>query len=79
MIANLTINISQIKFYVQSARSVFDTLCTEDAIEIAKCNLDELLIYLDRLNGTDNTISILFADSSKPRIIIEGIVGDSKL
>ena len=79
MIANLTLNISQIKFFVQSARSVFDTLCTEDAIEIAKINLDELLIYIDRLDGSNNTVSILFADDSKPGIIIEGIVSDSKL
>ena len=79
MIIKLAINISQIKYFVESALSGFDTLAIEDAIETAKCNLEDLLNYLKRFDERDNTISILFTNNSKSGIVIESIVSDSNI
>ena len=76
MIAKLTLDSSQIKYYAQSALYSFETLDLEMAAECAKCNLQTLLRYLDAFDNENNTVSILIVGDIKPNIVIESIIGN---
>lgn len=74
MQAKLSPHPDQIRWYVQSAISGFDTLSTEDAIENAKHDLHRILEYLDAMDAADKAILIAGIAGIKPGVRLEAFV-----
>lgn len=71
MVVTVVPNINQIKRFAQSALNGFEDLSTENAIENAKGELQNLLLYLDRLNNTNNAVCESFIGSIESEIILK--------
>lgn len=71
VIAKLTIHPDQVRWYVQSALSGFDTLDHGDAVENALHDLRRLLQYLDALDAANEAVLVAGVAGIEPGIRLE--------
>lgn len=76
MIVKISPSLEQIRWHVQAALNGFETLDPASAAECAKSELRALILYLDALDNTDDAVAILIEGGVKPKIVLEGLVGD---
>jgi hypothetical protein len=70
MLVTVLPSVKQLKRYAQSALNGFETLSTDDAIENAKCEIEEILTYLSTFDTADDAFTEFF---------VKGIEGGIKL
>ncbi len=71
MLVTIIPSIRQIKKYAESALNGFEDLSTDNAIENARCELQSLLTYLDRLQDTDDAVCESFISGIESRVKVE--------
>lgn len=76
MLVTIIPNVKQIKRYAESALNGFEDLSTENAMENARGELQNLLTYLDRLQDTDDSVCESFISGIEGRIKVELCVRD---
>jgi hypothetical protein len=64
-------SVKQIQRYAQSAYYGFETLSTDNAIENAKGELENLLTYLGRLHNTDDAVCESFVSGVESVVKLE--------
>lgn len=76
MIAKIAIHPDQIRWYVQSALSGFETLGPEDAVDNALHDLRRILAYLDSLDAANEAVLVAGLAGIKAGIRLELCVRD---
>ena len=71
MLVTIIPSIRQIKRYAESALNGFEDLSTDNAIENARGELQNLLTYLDRLQDTDDAVCESFISGIESRVKVE--------
>ena len=71
MLVTIIPSIRQIKRYAESALNGFEDLSTDNAIENAQGELQNLLTYLDRLQDTDDAVCKSFISGIESRVKVE--------
>ena len=71
MLVTITPSIRQIKRYAESALNGFEYLSTDNAIENARGELQNLLTYLERLQDTDDAVCESFISGIESRVKVE--------
>lgn len=74
MLVTIIPSIRQIRKYAESALNGFEDLSTGNAIENARCELQSLLTYLDRLQETDDSVCEPFISGIKSRVKVELLI-----
>lgn len=76
MLVTVIPSIQQIKRYAASALNGFEDLSTDNAIENARCELQSLLTYLERLQDTEDAVCESFVSGIESRVKLEFRVRD---
>ena len=71
MLVTIIPSTRQIKRYAESALNGFEDLSTENAIANAIGELQNLLLYLDRLDNTDDAVCESFITGIESRVKVE--------
>ncbi len=71
MLVTIIPSIRQIRRYAESALNGFEDLTTDNALENARGELQNLLTYLDRLQDTDDAVCESFVSGIESRVKVE--------
>lgn len=76
MLVSVIPNTHQLKRYAQSALNGFEDLSMDNAVANAKCELQNLLIYLDRLDKADDAFCESFVSGIERQVVLKFDIRD---